>query len=61
MYTFNDIVKYNKSNKWLKFHGFNMTRRCGEKRRMSETEKINIPFRISRKADRKDKRKLLML
>lgn len=48
---------YDKTNNWLKLHGCSMRRSCGAKKRMSETEKINLPFKSSRKADRKSKRK----
>lgn len=52
---------YDKTNNWLKLHGCSMKRKrsCGakNKKRMSETEKINLPFKSSRKADRKRKRK----
>lgn len=44
--------RYMHDNNWLKMHGFPMRRFGGRKRKITETDKIRLPFPISKKKDR---------
>lgn len=45
-----------RSNNWLRLHGYAMVRFCGKRKRMSHSERVNLPFPVFKGKGKENKR-----